>query len=71
MAWKKGMNFIGYLPDGDYLKQTVSRQVILVMLLLCYHLWFIFISLLVIFSCNYSLKYFYILLQNRQLYNNK
>lgn len=40
MAWKKGMNFIGYLPNGDYLKQTVSRQVILVLLLLCYHLWF-------------------------------
>ncbi|XP_029697498.1 uncharacterized protein isoform X1 [Takifugu rubripes] len=40
MTWKRGMSITGYLPSGDYLTQTVNRQVILVMLLLCYHLWF-------------------------------
>ena len=29
-----------YIPDGEYLGQNASRQIILVMLLLCYHLWF-------------------------------
>lgn len=40
MAWKKGMNITGYLPSGDYLAQSVNRQVVIVMLLLCYHMWF-------------------------------
>lgn len=33
------MNITGYLPSGDYLTQTVNRQVVIVMLLLCYHMW--------------------------------
>lgn len=33
-----GMN--GYLPGAEVVTQSASRQVILVMLLLCYHLWF-------------------------------
>lgn len=34
------MSITGYLPSGDYLTQTVNRKVIIVMLLLCYHMWF-------------------------------
>lgn len=40
MPWDRGMNLSGYLPTADNLTQTVNRQVVLVMLLLCYHIWF-------------------------------
>lgn len=40
MEWKNSMTIYSSLPSGDYLRQTVSRQVVLVMLLLCYHLFF-------------------------------
>lgn len=40
MPWDRGLSITGYLPSADYLTQTVNRQVVVVLLLLCYHLWF-------------------------------
>lgn len=40
MSWSSYFYVYGYLPSADYVTQSVSRQIILVMLLLCYHLWF-------------------------------
>lgn len=40
MAWNSDLRIYGYLPSADYVTQSAGRQVILVMVFLCYHLWF-------------------------------
>lgn len=40
MLWKNDVGIRTALPDSDYVTQTVTRQIVLVMMLLCYHLWF-------------------------------
>lgn len=42
MAWNSHLRFTGYLPDGEYVTQSAGRQVILLMLFLCYHIFFQF-----------------------------
>lgn len=40
MTWSSVLSSRAFLPDADYVTQSANRQIILVMLLLCYHLWF-------------------------------
>lgn len=40
MPFSSYFYIFGYLPNADYVSQNVSRQIILVMVILCYHLWF-------------------------------
>lgn len=40
MPWSSSILIYGYLPSTQYVTQNASRQIVLVMMLLCYHLWF-------------------------------
>ncbi|XP_041795577.1 calcium homeostasis modulator protein 4-like [Chelmon rostratus] len=40
MPWSSTITFFGFLPSAEDVVQSANRQIIVVMLLLCYHLWF-------------------------------
>lgn len=40
MPWDSNLIYRIFLPDPDYFTHSISRQLIIIMMLLCYHLWF-------------------------------